>query len=117
MEKKTVEALKELNVPMGNLGFDYLLTAITVSIADKKIGVARSMTKAGGIYNEIADKHNTTSSRVERAIRHGIERAVLEVDESILKKYFGNTKRKITNGNFIAALSWKIKLDLEEEER
>ena len=64
-----------------------------------------------------AKRFSTTSSRVERAIRHGIECAWDRGDLDVIEKYFGNTislvKGKPTNSEFIARVSnivrWRMR--------
>ena len=67
------------------------------------------------LYPTIAKKYNTTSSRVERAIRHAIEVAWTRGKVEVLDSFFGytinNGKGKPTNSEFIALISDKIRLD------
>lgn len=102
-DRKIVEALKELKIPMGNLGFRYIVTAIKAVIEDED--KLRYMTKENGIYDIVAKEHKTTPNRAERAIRHGVETAFSLADRDVLKKYFGHADGKETNRNFIALLS------------
>ena len=64
----------------------------------------------------VAQEYNTTSSRVERAIRHAIEVAWDRGDVDVLNSYFGytihNTRGKPTNSEFIAMISDKLALEL-----
>ena len=66
------------------------------------------------IYPGIAIKFNTTSSRVERAIRHAIEVGWNRGRVDTINKLFGytvhNEKGKPTNGEFIAMIAEKLKL-------
>ena len=78
--------------------------------------VINSITKI--LYPTIAKKYQTTSSRVERAIRHAIEVAWSRGNLAILEEIFGNTisysKTKPTNSEFIAMIVDRLKLeDLE----
>ena len=61
---------------------------------------------------------NTTSSRVERAIRHAIEVAWERIKPQAIDKYFGYTininKGKPTNSEFIALISDKLRLELQK---
>lgn len=107
MENKIIKLLKELNVPMGNLGFGYLVTAIKEVAADEK--KLSGITKDGGIYNIVAKVHGTTPTRAERAIRHGIECRFAKVSTATAEKHFGDIRIKPTNRNFIAALVYEIK--------
>jgi two-component system response regulator (stage 0 sporulation protein A) len=65
----------------------------------------------------IAKEYNTTSSRVERAIRHAIEVAWTRGRLETINSLFGYTihtgKGKPTNSEFIALLSDKIRLERE----
>ena len=67
------------------------------------------------LYPAVAKKYETTSSRVERAIRHAIEVAWDRGDVDTLNSYFGytihNLRGKPTNSEFIAMISDKIRLD------
>ena len=66
----------------------------------------------------VAKRYKTTSSRVERAIRHAIEIAWDRGNLDILNNYFGytvhNLRGKPTNSEFIAMISDKLRLQFEE---
>ena len=66
------------------------------------------------LYPTIAKKYQTTSSRVERAIRHAIEVAWSRGKMETLDSLFGYTisvgKGKPTNSEFIALIADKIRL-------
>jgi hypothetical protein len=113
MEKKIIEVLKDLGVPMGNLGFKYIREAVLIIIADQS--KLDGITKHGGLYYTVAKKYGTAPSRVERAIRHAIEQSFIHLDLEILQKYFGNTadlnSGKLSNRNFLAALAYAISED------
>ena len=67
------------------------------------------------LYPTIAKKHQTTPSRVERAIRHAIEVAWSRGKGDTIEELFGYTvsdrKGKPTNSEFIALLADKIRLE------
>ena len=69
------------------------------------------------LYPSVAKKYDTTSSRVERAIRHAIEVAWDRGDVDILNSYFGytihNTRGKPTNSEFIAMISDRLRLHMK----
>ena len=69
------------------------------------------------LHPAVAKKHSTTSSRVERAIRHAIEVAWDRGDVDVLNSYFGytihNGRGKPTNSEFIAMISDKFRLQLK----
>ena len=70
------------------------------------------------LYPSIAKKYMTTSSRVERAIRHAIEVAWSRGKMETLDELFGYTisvgKGKPTNSEFIALISDKIRLSYRQ---
>ena len=72
-----------------------------------------SITKV--LYPTIAKKHQTTPSRVERAIRHAIEvawgRGSLEVIDELFGYTISTGKGKPTNSEFIALIADKLRLD------
>lgn len=86
-----------------------------MSVNDPEI--INSVTKQ--LYPSVAKRFSTTSSRVERAIRHAIEVAWDRGDVDVLNSYFGytihNTKGKPTNSEFIAMISDKLRLKLRQE--
>ena len=69
------------------------------------------------LYPTIAKKFQTTSSRVERAIRHAIEVAWNRGKMETLDAMFGYTintgKGKPTNSEFIALIADKIRLQYQ----
>ena len=75
-----------------------------------------SVTKV--LYPTVAKHFDTTSSRVERAIRHAIEVAWDRGDIDVLSSYFGytiqNTRGKPTNSEFIAMIADKLRLKLRK---
>ena len=81
----------------------------------KDTDLINSITKQ--LYPTVAKKHNTSSSRVERAIRHAIEVAWDRGDTEVLNNLFGFTinqnKGKPTNSEFIAMISDKLRLELK----
>ncbi len=74
--------------------------------------VINSVTKV--LYPTVAKKYQTTSSRVERAIRHAIEVAWDRGDLDVLNSIFGytvqNTRGKPTNSEFIALIADNLRL-------
>jgi two-component system response regulator (stage 0 sporulation protein A) len=68
------------------------------------------------LYPGVAKRYETTSSRVERAIRHAIEVAWDRGDVDVLNSYFGytihNTRGKPTNSEFIALIADKLQLQM-----
>ncbi len=111
LENDVTQILHEIGVPAHIKGYQYLRDAITSSVLDQEM--LSSVTKV--LYPNIAKKHQTTPSRVERAIRHAIEVAWSRGKMDTINEIFGytvsNGKGKPTNSEFIALLSDKIRLD------
>ena len=67
------------------------------------------------LYPEIADKYDTTTSRVERAIRHAIEVSWSRGDYDLMESLFGHSvdydRAKPTNSEFIATVADKLRLE------
>ena len=107
------EIMHQIGVPAHIKGYQYLREAIVLSINDREM--MSSVTKV--LYPTVAKMYSTTSSRVERAIRHAIEVAWDRGDVDVLSSYFGytiqNTRGKPTNSEFIAMISDKLRLRLK----
>ncbi|MCD8187275.1 MAG: sporulation transcription factor Spo0A [Ruminococcus sp.] len=110
MEIVVTDIINQLGVPAHIKGYHYLRTAILYSIEDKNL--LDSVTKL--LYPTVAEIYNTTSSRVERAIRHAIEIAWDRGNVDTLNSFFGYTvdtgKGKPTNSEFIALITDKLRL-------
>lgn len=90
--------LKELCVNPSLLGFNYLKDAIELCLNNKE--TLNSITKV--LYPTIAEKYNTTPSRVERAIRHAIETSWDKIDGDTYHDVFFNEVERLTNSKYIA---------------
>jgi len=110
VEKEVTDIIQELGVPAHIKGYTYLREAIMMVIENPD--VLNSVTKI--LYPKIAENHETTPSRVERAIRHAIEVAWNRNDIETIKNLFGYTinteKGKPTNSEFIAIVADKLRL-------
>ena len=110
MEVVVTDMIHQLGVPAHIKGYHYLRTAILYSIEDKTL--LDSVTKL--LYPTVAGIYETTSSRVERAIRHAIEIAWDRGNVDTLNAFFGYTvdtgKGKPTNSEFIALITDKLRL-------
>lgn len=110
LEQDVTDMIHEIGVPAHIKGYKYLREAIMMSVNDSEL--MGSITKI--LYPTIAKKYQTTSSRVERAIRHAIEVAWNRGRMETLDDMFGYTintgKGKPTNSEFIALIADKIRL-------
>ena len=113
LEIMVTEIIHQIGVPAHIKGYQYLREAIMLSVKDTEI--INSVTKL--LYPTVAKHFSTTSSRVERAIRHAIEVAWDRGDVDVLNSYFGftihNGRGKPTNSEFIAMIADKLRLRLK----
>ena len=110
IESQVTKIIHQIGVPAHIKGYQYLRSAILMTINDND--VINSVTKV--LYPTVAKKYKTTTSRVERAIRHAIEVAWDRGDVDTLNSYFGytiqNTRGKPTNSEFIAMIADNLRL-------
>ena len=110
LELQVTEIIHQIGVPAHIKGYQYLRDAILMAIEDDSI--INAVTKR--LYPAVAKRHGTTSSRVERAIRHAIEVAWDRGDVDTLNSYFGytiqNNRGKPTNSEFIAMIADNLRL-------
>jgi len=111
IDEKISNIFITVGIPAHIKGYQFLREAIKMAIDTPEI--INSITKK--LYPAIADKFETSASKVERAIRHAIEvawnRGKIENINSIfgLKVYTSNEKP--TNGEFIALVADKMHLE------
>ena len=110
MEAQVTKIIHQIGVPAHIKGYQYLRSAILMTIEDNEI--INSVTKI--LYPTVAKKYQTTTSRVERAIRHALEVAWDRGDVDTLNAYFGytiqNSRGKPTNSEFIAMIADNLRL-------
>ena len=110
IEAQVTRIIHQIGVPAHIKGYQYLRTAILLTVKDSDI--INSVTKI--LYPSVAKKYQTTTSRVERAIRHAIEVAWDRGDVDTLNSYFGytiqNNRGKPTNSEFIAMIADNLRL-------
>jgi len=110
LEAEITDIMHDVGIPAHIKGYQYIREAITMVVND--VELLSAVTKE--LYPSIAKKHNTTPSRVERAIRHAIEVASSRGKVESIDKLFGyttnNGKGKPTNSEFIAMVADKLRL-------
>ncbi len=110
MEAQVTKIIHQIGIPAHIKGYQYLRSAILMTISDSDI--INSVTKV--LYPSVAKKFQTTTSRVERAIRHAIEVAWDRGDVDTLNSFFGytiqNARGKPTNSEFIAMIADNLRL-------
>ena len=114
LETDVTNMIHEIGVPAHIKGYQYLREAIMMSVEEPDM--LGSITKV--LYPTIAKRYQTTSSRVERAIRHAIEvawnRGRMETLDNLFGYTINNGKGKPTNSEFIALIADKIRLQYKK---
>lgn len=113
LEQSITNLLHTLGMPSHIKGYSYIRDGI--SLLYNKPSILGAITKE--LYPEIASRYDTTSSRVERAIRHAIEVSWARGDIDAMDDIFGNSvdfeRAKPTNSEFIATLADRLRLDMK----
>lgn len=117
-EKEVVEYLLNIGLSPALSGFRYATTAVMIwldTYATK--GHHCSMTKE--VYPKVAKEYGTTASRVERAMRHAVERMVEDMlctnNSEFVQFSRGHdiANKGLTNSEFIAMVGTKLNLSLK----
>lgn len=113
LETRVTDMIHEIGIPAHIKGYHYLRDAIIMAVED--MDVLNAVTKV--LYPTVAKMHQTTSSRVERAIRHAIEvawsRGKLDTLDSLFGYTVSNGKGKPTNSEFIALIADTLRLEFK----
>ena len=111
LDEKISNIFITVGIPAHIKGYQFLREAIKMAIAEPE--VINSITKK--LYPNIAQKFDTSSSKVERAIRHAIEvawnRGKIENINSLFGVKVYSDNEKPTNGEFIALVADKMLLE------
>lgn len=111
LEQQVTGIIRELGIPAHIKGYQYVRESVIMAVMDRNN--LNYITKM--LYPSIAKKYKTTSSSVERAIRHAIQVAFSRCQSETLTEMFGymENARKIkpTNSEFIAVLADKMRLE------
>ena len=111
MEEKITNIFITVGIPAHIKGYQFLREAIKMAIDNPEI--INSITKK--LYPSIAEKFETSPSKVERAIRHAIEVAWNRGKIENINTLFGvkvySNNEKPTNGEFIALVADKMLLE------
>ncbi|BBB92931.1 MAG TPA: sporulation transcription factor Spo0A [Methylomusa anaerophila] len=112
MDVEVTNIIREIGIPAHIKGYQYLRDAIMMIVSE--VELLGAVTKV--LYPMIAEKYNTTPSRVERAIRHAIEVAWNRGNIEMINKLFGYTikldKGKPTNSEFMAMIADKLRMEM-----
>lgn len=111
LDEKISNIFITVGIPAHIKGYQFLREAIKMAIANPEI--INCITKK--LYPSIAEKYDTSSSKVERAIRHAIEvawnRGKIENINSLFGVKVYSDNEKPTNGEFIALVADKMLLE------
>jgi len=114
LEMDVTNILLEIGIPAHIKGYQYIREGIIMAFNDRNM--LHYITKF--LYPAIAKKYKTTSSSVERTIRHAIEVAWRRGNIDTLEEVFGNTvcagRGKPTNSEFMALLTDKFRLEYRQ---
>lgn len=109
-----IHKLKEVGIPANLKGYEYLKIAIDLLLKDPD--QINHITKE--VYPEISRLvgGDVTPSRVERAIRHSIERAFDQLGAEAIHEFFGftpnNYSGKLSNSEFMAGLAEMVRIEV-----
>ncbi len=115
LQVSITKVLHELGVPSHIKGYQYIREGITVLYEHPEVigGITKEL------YPDIAEKFDTTVSRVERAIRHAIEVSWNRGNWQLMEDIFGHSvdidKAKPTNSEFIVTVADKLRLEFHQD--
>ena len=112
LQIKVTNLLHELGIPSHIKGYQYIRSAILMVYDNPSFigGITKQL------YPDLSIKFNTSTERVERAIRHAIEVSWIRGDIDLMESIFGHSvdidKAKPTNSEFIVTIADKLRLDM-----
>ena len=115
LQVSITKILHELGVPSHIKGYQYIREGITILYEHPEVigGITKEL------YPDIAEKFDTTVSRVERAIRHAIEVSWNRGNWQLMEDIFGHSvdidKAKPTNSEFIVTVADKLRLEFHQD--
>ena len=111
LDEKITNIFITVGIPAHIKGYQFLREAVRMAVENPSI--INSITKK--LYPSIAERYETSASKVERAIRHAIEvawnRGKIERINSIFGLDIYGDNEKPTNGEFIALVADKMLLE------
>lgn len=111
LEAKVTSAIRALGIPAHIKGYQYIREGVLLALKDDNM--LSYITKY--LYPTIAKKYNTTSSSVERAIRHAIGVAWERENAEAIAKLYGysyiSEQNKPTNSEFLSLIVDKFRLE------
>ena len=114
LQVSITKMLHELGIPSHIKGYQYIREAVNIIFENPSVigGITKEL------YPDLAKKFNTTTSRVERAIRHAIEVSWNRGNLDFMEELFGYSvdidKAKPTNSEFMVTIADKLRLDFHQ---
>jgi two-component system response regulator (stage 0 sporulation protein A) len=109
---QVTKLLHALGIPSHIKGYQFIRSAILMVYENP--GLIGGITKE--LYPDLSIKFNTSTQRVERAIRHAIEVSWLRGDIDLMEEIFGHSvdidRAKPTNSEFIVTIADKLRLEM-----
>lgn len=109
LEVVVTDVIQKIGMPANVRGYRYVRTAVMECI--ENTNCLNSITKS--LYPIVAEKHETTTSRVERAIRHAISATWQKGNKNAIHSFFGydlSAFNQPTNSEFISLMTDKVRL-------
>lgn len=107
--------IKEIGVPPHINGYVYLKEAVNLVLEEP--GIIHKVTKS--LYPGIAERFDTTPTRVERSIRHAIELVWNRGDVKAIAQIFGYSEEHLrsrpSNSEFVAMMYDTVSRNMENE--
>ena len=114
LDRRLVDILLSVGISANLQGYNYLKESIKLAINEPKS--INAITKV--LYPTVASKFNTTSCRVERAIRHALEVSFNKGKMVLLNDIFGlkifGKQEKPTNSEFVALIADKLSIEFKK---
>lgn len=114
LQVSITKMLHELGIPSHIKGYGYIREAVCIIFENPDVigGITKEL------YPSLAEKFNTTVSRVERAIRHAVEVSWNRGNLDFMEELFGFSvdidRAKPTNSEFIVTVADKLRLDFHK---
>ena len=114
LERRLVDILLGVGISANLNGYGYLKESIKLAISEPS--AINSITKV--LYPTVAMRFNTTSCRVERAIRHALEVSFNKGRITTLNDIFGlkifSDNEKPTNSEFVALVADRLSIEIKK---
>ena len=111
LDERIANIFLSMGIPAHIKGYHFLREAIKLVVNDREM--INAITK--DLYPTVALNFNTTSSKVERAIRHAIDVAWTRGQMENINMLFGSKlyvkHEKPTNGEFIALIADRLSIE------